>query len=428
MRIRLMKILLTGANGFLGRYILAALLKAGHEVIPAVRNTAQMDRLVGHTISIHADFNRDIEEKIWLPRLSGVDAVINCAGILQGTATQSIEAIHDKTPRALFSACAQAGVKRVIQISAVSADADTAYARTKANADAFLATLDLDWTILRPSLVYAAGAYGGTALFRALAALPFFTPLIGKGEQLFQPIHIDDLCETILRVLAGHAPSRTGLEPVGPETITFRKILADLRQWLGYGVAREIELPVWSVAVIAKLGNVFGGTINTTALRQLEHGNVAPVEPFIETTGITPRRWRDALLQQPAQMQDRWAARLYFVRPTLRVALAATWIVSGLSGIMHRAELTGQFEALGITLTPFLTWMTCLLDVAVGAAVAVRWKPQWMVAIQLAIVIAYTIAITISAPELWLAPLGPILKNLPFLAAVLALGALEQER
>jgi uncharacterized protein YbjT (DUF2867 family)/uncharacterized membrane protein YphA (DoxX/SURF4 family) len=423
-----MKILLTGANGFLGRYILAALLKAGHEVVPVVRNTAHMDRLMGRTVSIHADFNRDTEAQVWIPRLSGIDAVINCAGILQRTATQSIEAIHDKTPRALFSACAQAGVRRVIQISAVSADANTAYARTKADADAFLTTLDLDWTILRPSLVYAAGAYGGTALFRALAALPLVTPLIGKGEQPFQPVHIDDLCETILRILDSRTPSRVVLEPVGPETITLKRILTDLRRWLGYGVSREIGIPCWIVAVVAKFGDVFGGTINTTALRQLEHGNAAPVEPFIKATGITPRRWNDALLQQPAQTQDRWAARLYFVRPMLRVALAATWLVSGLSGILHRAELIGEFGAFGITLTPFLIWMTSLLDVAVGIAVAIRWKPQWMVAVQLTIVIAYTIAITISTPELWLAPLGPILKNLPFLAAVLALGALEQER
>jgi uncharacterized protein YbjT (DUF2867 family) len=99
-----MKVLLTGANGFLGRYILAALLKAGHDVVPAVRNTVQADRLLPSPASIHADFNRDIRKEDWLPRLDGIDAVINCAGILQGSVSQSIDAIHSKAPQVLFSA------------------------------------------------------------------------------------------------------------------------------------------------------------------------------------------------------------------------------------------------------------------------------------------------------------------------------------
>src|SRR6266481_841295 len=113
-----MRILLTGANGFIGRYLRARLSTAGHDVVPALRNPVQTDALLPQPRSIAVDFNRDVTPQAWLPRLRGIDAVINCAGILQGGRGQSIAAIHEQAPKALFAACESAGVKRVIQISA----------------------------------------------------------------------------------------------------------------------------------------------------------------------------------------------------------------------------------------------------------------------------------------------------------------------
>src|SRR5579862_7704813 len=135
-----MKILLTGANGFIGRYLLTGLLAAGHRVIPAVRRPAETDRLLKEPSSIAVDFNSDTSPETWIPRLAGIDAVINCAGILQGRMGQSIAAIHTDAPKALFTACQERGVRRVIQISAISAEAaaGTAYAETKRSADNFL--------------------------------------------------------------------------------------------------------------------------------------------------------------------------------------------------------------------------------------------------------------------------------------------------
>ena len=128
-----MKILLTGANGFIGRYLLAGLLSDGHDVVPAVRRPSETDRLLASPRSIKVDFNRDTKVGDWLPRLAGIDAVINCAGILQERPGQSIAAIHAAAPIALFKACREAGIKRVIQISAISTEAaaGTAYAATK---------------------------------------------------------------------------------------------------------------------------------------------------------------------------------------------------------------------------------------------------------------------------------------------------------
>ncbi|MBL6852082.1 MAG: SDR family oxidoreductase [Alphaproteobacteria bacterium] len=423
-----MRILLSGANGFIGRYLLARLVGAGHEVIPAVRDVRQTNDVLGRPASIPVDFNRDVTPETWLPRLKDIDAVINCVGILQGRPGQSIQAIHAAAPIALFKACQQIGVKRVIQISAISSGADTAYAHTKQQADTFLEATTLDWIVLRPSLVYAAGAYGGTLLFRALAALPFAIPLIGKGEQEFQPIHMDDLTATVLRILATPAITRTVIDPVGPETLSLRQILLDLRRWLGLSSAPTLSIPLWLVRPVARVGDAFGGTINTTALRQLAFGNTGSLESFVRATGIQPRRWHDMLLAYPAQLQDRWAARLYFLRPLLRWAIALTWFGSGLAGLFHRDAIAANMPMLGQAPPTGLIWAVCLLDLLIGAAVVARWRTRLMTAAQVAVVAGYTTVLTLSEPSLWIEPFGPLLKNLPFVAAVLALAVLETER
>ena len=188
-----MRILVTGAAGFIGRHIVAALGSAGHRVVCATRDVERTRRMFPGQESIACDFNRDVTTDAWLPRLVGIDAVVNCVGILQSRRGQSMAAIHSAAPKALFDACVRTGVRRVMQISAlgVGPQVSTAYSQSKLDADRYLETLDLDWVVLRPSLAYTpAGSFGGTSLFRALAALPWIVPLVGNGRQLFQPIHM----------------------------------------------------------------------------------------------------------------------------------------------------------------------------------------------------------------------------------------------
>lgn len=426
-----MRILLTGANGFIGRYLLGRLLEAGHDVVPAVRRPAETDRLLPAPASIAVDLNRDTNAAAWVPRLAGVDAVINCAGILQARPGQSIEAIHAAAPIALFEACRAAGVRRVIQISAISAEqgAGTAYAATKRAADDALAASDLDWVILRPSLVYAEGAFGGTALFRALAALPLI-PVVGAGDQVFQPIHVDDLAATVLRVLDDPAISRAIIDPVGPDRLTLRQILVDLRRWLGLAPTRVLPVPLGLVRLAARLGDRVGGPINSTAVQQLLFGNAGAPEPFVAATGVQPRRWQAALRARPAQAQDRWHARLYFVRPLLRWSLALMWLVSGIVGLLQPPALAESTLAVfGLaSAASAVVWATCLVDIAIGLALLVRWRPGAIAAIQVAVIAGYTAVLTVAMPALWGDPFGPLLKNLPVVAAVLALAAIERDR
>lgn len=110
-------VLILGASGFLGRHIAAALAAAGHEVIRGVRRPPAGDG----ARYVAVDYERDHEPADWLPRLERVDAVVNAAGILRERGRSTFEALHVRAPAALFRACAQARVRRVVQVSALGA-------------------------------------------------------------------------------------------------------------------------------------------------------------------------------------------------------------------------------------------------------------------------------------------------------------------
>ncbi len=429
-----MRILVTGANGFIGGHLVAALRAAGHGVVAAVRDTADAARRLPGVPAVEIDFNRDLDTIYWLPRLDKIDAVVNCAGVLQGTRRQSIEAVHTTGPKALFDACKGAGVKLVIQISAVSADtaAGTDYAKTKLAADNYLRTLDIDWVVLRPSLVYAEGSYGGTSMLRGLAAFPGFIPLPGKGDQQFQPIHVEDLARAVVEIAANPQLRRLSLDAVGPETLSLKQVVLRLRAWLGFRPVPALSMPRWLVDLGARWGDLTGsGPLNTTTLRQIDYGNVSSPEVFIGQIGFRPRAMAEWMMLRPSHVQDRWHARLYLLRPVLRASLALLWFVSGIVGLL------APFSSYSAIVTPLgigagaaaiFAWLTSLADLAIGAAVVLRISPQLVGWLQLVFVGGYTVVLTLLAPGLWLEPLGPLLKNLPIVAAILALMAVENDR
>ena len=185
------------------------------------------------------------------------------------------------------------------------------------------------------------------------------------------------------------------------------------------------------MAPIARLGDLIGGPISTTALKQLEFGNAGSADAFMAATGIRPRRWRDALRAQPAQWQDRWHARLYFVRPLLRGSLLLTWLGSGIVGLAQpSAQLEPLLQRLGLAgpVGEAMGRGFSLVDLAIALALLLRWRPGLTMTVQLLVVLGYTIGLGLLAPDLWIDPFGPLLKNLPILAAILALGALEADR
>ena len=223
---------------------LARLHAAGHEVIGGGRSIRTAQRRFPYASWVEADFLRLDGAEAWLPLLHGIDAVVNCVGVLQDGWRDDVQRVQEAATGALFDACVRAGVRRVIHISAVGADpaGPSKFSRTKAAAEAHLQTLPVDWVILRPALVLAAAVYGGTAILRAIAAWPLFVPVAYAGARL-QVVSVDDVSETVVRALALPAARQVVWEVAYPQPYALADIVTAIRNWLGFPPRRVLRVP-----------------------------------------------------------------------------------------------------------------------------------------------------------------------------------------
>jgi uncharacterized protein YbjT (DUF2867 family) len=423
-------ILITGGSGFIGRAVARALAQAGHQVVCALRDPAGPGAAALPCRPIPADLERDLRPEDWLPRLQGVEVVVNTVGILRETREHRFQTLHVDGPRALFQACVQAGVRRVVQISALGADAGarSAYHLSKRATDEFLLELPLSAAIVQPSLVYGPGG-ASARLFTRLASLPLI-PVPGKGRQEVQPVFLDDAVEAIVALAAGDAFRGQRVPLVGPRPLAYRDFLAELREAMGLPPARFLEVPMALMRLGAALGDRLpGGLLDSETLDMLERGNTAPAEATARLLGREPRPV--ARFIPPAGKEGaRATALLSWLLPLLRWSVAAVWIVTGFLslGIYPVAESYALLARVGVTgvLAPLMLYGAAVLDLALGLGILLLQRRRWLWLAQIALILGYTAIITVRLPEFWLHPYGPILKNLPLLAALLLLFMLER--
>lgn len=426
-----MHILLLGAGGFIGRHVLTELIAHGHAVTAVVRNPAGLQQAFPDAAIVALDLARATQASDWAQFVAGVDIVVNVAGVLSG---RDIDAVHVAMPRALHAAAAAAGVARIVLVSAISArdDVATDYSRSKLAGERALRDSGVAWTILRPSLVYGEGSYGGTSLLRGMAALPWRVPLPGDGAFAFTPIHVRDLARAVRRVCEDPQFAGAVLDPVGPETISLRQLLARYRAWLGFGEARFVPFPMWLLRLVGRVGDLAGGgPIATNSVAQLVAGNAGDSAAFAKAIGFEPRSLAAAFRDRPAQVQDRWHARLFFLSPAIAAALVFLWVASALLGLVYGAAATDALVG-SLALPP--AWAdplrvgSSLLDLGIAALVLRDRKARWATPVQLTVIAGYSLAIGLALPGLWLDPLGPLLKNLPIAMLVLVHGAIRNQR
>lgn len=430
------RVLVLGANGFIGSHLAAALSADGWSVRAGARRIAEPARRAPGFDWVAADFSRLKTAEAWAPLLAGVSAVVNCVGVLQDGGGDSTRAAHVDGPRALIAACEAVGVSRLIHISAVGADdaAGTDYARTKAETERLVQASSLDWLILRPSLVVDRAAFGGTGLIRALAAFPLIIPVVG-GDQSFRPIPLGDLSAAVVAALKLGAVSRETLDMPGPEAVTMAQTVRLYRGWMGLRPAPVVRVPRALAAPALAIGDLLGrlgwsSPIRTTAIKQMDHDVSGHDSDWAERLGVSARGFSRFLAETPASVQDVWHARLWFVRPVAIATLGLFWLVTGLISfgpgwngavaILHEGGYGGWSGP--------VAWWGALLDVVLGLALFVRpWTARVAVFMCLATV-GYLIAGTLSLPHYWIDPLGPWLKVLPMMALCLFVAATDARR
>lgn len=425
-----MRILLTGASGFIGQRLLHALLAEGHHVVAAVRHPkpATDPRLAW----VHADYAQDTDKSAWLARLSGVDAVINAVGIFRESGTQTFARLHTEAPRALFAACAEARVPVVIQLSALGADsaAETRYHLSKKAADDYLATLPLRAFILQPSLVYGKGG-ASARVFKALASMPFALRF-GSAPQLVQPIHVDDLVAAAASLLRQGPALPVGARRValvGPQALAFTDYLGALRSAMGMGRLRVLRLPDALARALARLGRWLpGGVLDEDALRMLDRGNTADPADTTRLLGHGPRTIADFITDPQG---ERARAKLDWLLPPLRWSIAAVWIATAIvsASVYPAADSYQLLARTGIpeALRPLMLYGAAAFDLLLGLGILLLRRRRWLWRAQLALIGFYTIVIAWRLPEFLVHPYGPLTKNLPMLAAIWLLLELEEE-
>ncbi|MGK9055500.1 SDR family oxidoreductase [Neorhizobium petrolearium] len=428
-----MKILITGASGLIGSSICARLVDEGHSVVAVTRPGGIAP--FGVTETVRLDVSAAVDISDWAALLEGVDAVINCAGALQQSHREHVAGVHVAGPAALFQACEQLGVKRVIHFSAIGVDREqpTEFSKTKLCGDDVLAARDLDWVILRPSVVLGFPAFGASALVRGLAALPVLPVMPQTG--LLQVVQLDDVVTTVLKMLSPGAPSRLAFELAGPEQLPFHEVAALFRQWLGWRPALTVPVPHILASLLFSLGDFAGRlgwrpAMRTTARQEILRGATGDGAAWRAATGIEPRSLREALQARPASVQERWFANVYFLKPVIFVVLPLFWIATGIISLtagydegltlMNRAD-AGMFAAPSVV-------AGALADILIGATIALRRTSRLGLWGAVLLSLFYAAAGTVLLPELWNEPLGPLLKIWPILVLHLVALAILEER
>jgi len=422
-----MKILVCGASGFIGSAICARLQADGHEVLSGVRRVARAGELA-------IDYAADTQPSVWRERLRGVDAVVNAVGIIREQGAATFDALHARAPAALFAACVEAGVRRVVQVSALgAANGDSAYFSSKRAADAALMALPLEWTVLRPSLVFGRDG-DSAAMFCQLASLPVMVaPALGAAR--FQPVHIDDVVQAAVAALDPAMPARCVLDLAGSDAVSFDAMLAAYRSAMDLPPAPLLHIPVPLMAGAAWLGGKLPGVPLTpdnwrmlhagSALRADVDGSAAATR---ELLGRTPRALRDFIAPAEAELfrlraLARWRNTL--LRWTLAVVWLATAVVSAF--VYPPAGSLAMLARVGLEGIPATAALygAAGLDAAFGIACLARpGRTLWLA--QAALISGYSVVIAACLPEFLWHPFGPLLKNVPILAILFNLYAEEK--
>lgn len=291
-----LRVLVTGADGFVGSHLLPRLVSRGHRVRALARREPSRPgvRVPGVEWRI-ADLTK---RESLAGAANGCDRVVHLAGQFEAANGISLGRLHGTGTRNLMWEVLKSDVERVVFVSALGASPDAGeFFRTKFEAEDIVLSCGIEPVILRPSVVYGPGDHFTEPIVRILRALPVF-PMMGDGTFQIQPIAVEDLVDVLAQAVERPELAGRSVDLAGPEKLSFVHIVRVLGNTIGR--SRPIlPLPGAFARPAARIAAVLGlpSPFSTSQLDMLSCGNVLPTDdnPVRRLFHLKPLPFADAV-------------------------------------------------------------------------------------------------------------------------------------
>jgi len=431
----LRKILVLGASGLLGRFITDDLRLRGFGAIGVARHFEPSQKTSASDIELPI-MSMDAPALARLIREREIDVVVNCLGVLQDGPGSDTRAVHRDFVERLLAAIRDSGraVRFVhISIPGTANEDRTAFSTTKREAERLIAASGIPHAILRPGFVVAPAAYGGSAMLRALAAFPLQLPG-DESATPFQPVAVEDIAATIAWLAARDINDATAnavtWDLMQPQSITLGNVIDQFRWSFGTSRWPRITLPGFLLNLGAKAGDLANRLgwmppMRSTAIAELRRGVTGDPFSWMEATGIAPKTLAQTVGGHAATVQDKWFARLFLVKALVIASLTLFWIASGFISLVISFSAAAdilRIHGFPPWLVNPMTAVTSMMDMSIGVLISFRRTAAVGLIAGIVVSLGYMAGAAIMTPDLWIEPLGALVKTGP--AIVLMLVAL----
>jgi uncharacterized protein YbjT (DUF2867 family) len=296
-------VLVTGGTGFVGREIVRELQRAGHRIHLLVRDARSREAgELAAKCGAQLRSGNVLDAASITDSFGGIDAVIHLVGIISEIGDQTFENVHARGTQKLVASAQQAGVRRLVHMSALGTrpNATARYHQSKWAAEEIVRHSGLDWTIFRPSIVYGPGD-GFVNLFARISRWSPIVPIVGGGRTKFQPVPVASVAAAFVAALAEPRAVGRTYDLCGRETFTLDEIVDEIlamtnrRRWK-FHVPRA--LAAFQAALLEFVCRNFLGQappLNRDQLIMLREDNVGDGRPAEELFGLPTESFREGI-------------------------------------------------------------------------------------------------------------------------------------
>ena len=284
------RVFVTGGTGFVGKAVIRALLAQGFLVRCLVRPGSEHD-LKGFE-SIDRVPGDVLQPDGLAASVEGCSALVHLVGIIREQRGRGVtfDRLHTQATRNMLALARAAGIKRFAQMSALGTrpGARARYHQTKWEAEEAVRASDLEWTILRPSIIFGRGDAFMSVLGRAVKQLPVM-PVLGDGRYRLQPIPVEQVAEGFARALRTPESVRQTYEVAGPTPYAFVDLLDEIGRALARPRVRKLHVPLAPVRAMTRaLDWLPFYPLSTDQLIMLEEESVTDPSRFFAELGLQP--------------------------------------------------------------------------------------------------------------------------------------------